>query len=362
MEKTKKRDINFELLRILCMFMIVVWHYNTHGGALYNTELLNFILASTTQAFCAVAVNCFVLITGYYLVIKKFKFEKIFRLWCKVFFYSFTIFVIFIILGKTNISDANTLRSILPIINNNYWFITAYFVLYLTFPFLNILIKNISKSQYIYLLVILSIFLIFVNNFSPFEDSIFNINRGGSYIWFVFLYLLAGYIRLYYKDKENKYSYLLIYIICCILSASSNMIIQILSYRYDFLKTYIGISYNNATVCSALGAIMLFLFFKNIDIKNKKFDNMIITVSSTTLGIYLIHDNPYVCSVLWKNILHTDKFYSSPIYIIHLIVSSVSIFVVCSLISYFVNKLLTKFKFKKTNRLDKLDNMLNSNL
>lgn len=357
MEKIKKRDINIEILRILCMFMIVIWHYNTHGGVLYNTELLslNYTLSWLIQAFCAVSINCFVLITGYYLVVSKFKFEKIFRLWCQVFFYSFTIFFIFIILGKTNIFDANTLRAIFPIINNNYWFITAYFLLYLTFPFLNILIKNISKSQYIYLLVILSIFLIFVNNFSPFEDSIFNVNRGGSYIWFVFLYLLAGYIRLHYKDKENKYSYLLIYFICCILTLSSNIIIEMLSFRYTFLSSYVGISYNNATVFSALGAVMLFLFFKNIDIKNKNFNNIIIAVSNTTLGIYLIHDNPYIRSILWKDILHTDKFYGSPIYIIHLIVSSISVFAVCSLISYIVNKLI-KPKLKESNKIDDILN------
>lgn len=36
MQKVKKRDTNFELLRIIAMFMIVTLHYTQNSGVLEN--------------------------------------------------------------------------------------------------------------------------------------------------------------------------------------------------------------------------------------------------------------------------------------------------------------------------------------
>ena len=65
----KKREANFELLRIIAMFMIITLHYLYKGGLLTEyveigkiDEMLYWLL----ECICAISVNVFVLITGYF--------------------------------------------------------------------------------------------------------------------------------------------------------------------------------------------------------------------------------------------------------------------------------------------------------
>lgn len=62
------RKSNFELLRIVSMFMIILTHILTHGQVIDNTN--NGILSIFFDfLFCIVIVhvNSFVLLTGYFL-------------------------------------------------------------------------------------------------------------------------------------------------------------------------------------------------------------------------------------------------------------------------------------------------------
>ena len=67
MEKTLKlRQSNFELMRIVSMFMIVVWHFIMHSNLLARTSgALNLFLNFIYIAF-SVHVNSFILVNGYF--------------------------------------------------------------------------------------------------------------------------------------------------------------------------------------------------------------------------------------------------------------------------------------------------------
>lgn len=64
---TKKRSANFELLRIVSMMMIVMLHLlgNDHGNVLSKTTEFSavWIITWGIEAFCTVAVNCYVLLS-----------------------------------------------------------------------------------------------------------------------------------------------------------------------------------------------------------------------------------------------------------------------------------------------------------
>ena len=66
----KKRQVNFELLRILCMYMIVVGHCLFHGRvtAKLGYGTVNYFLSYLIQSFSVVHVNCFVMLAGYSLL------------------------------------------------------------------------------------------------------------------------------------------------------------------------------------------------------------------------------------------------------------------------------------------------------
>lgn len=73
MEKVKIRNSNLEILRIVSMILIIVHHYVVHGQFEWsNTITTNKILLEVLSLGGKLGVNCFVLITGYFMVQSKY--------------------------------------------------------------------------------------------------------------------------------------------------------------------------------------------------------------------------------------------------------------------------------------------------
>ena len=66
------RQSNYELLRIIGIFMILILHYcnSNMGGALNIKNIpegsFNYYLVRVFESFSIIAVNCFILITGFF--------------------------------------------------------------------------------------------------------------------------------------------------------------------------------------------------------------------------------------------------------------------------------------------------------
>ena len=85
MPEKKHRDSNIELYRILVMLLIVAHHYVVNSGLIYDMN--NVAISSRNVYFSLfgmwgkIGINCFVLITGYYMCTSKitlYKFLKLF--------------------------------------------------------------------------------------------------------------------------------------------------------------------------------------------------------------------------------------------------------------------------------------------
>ena len=78
-QPTTERNLNFELLRIIAMFMVVMLHVNWFGGLLngYKPDLypFPFLICNFFEFFCIIAVNLYVLISGYFLSGKSSPFK-----------------------------------------------------------------------------------------------------------------------------------------------------------------------------------------------------------------------------------------------------------------------------------------------
>ena len=68
MDVQKHNLVGIELLRIIAMMMVVGLHYLNFGGILWSEAVMNRRIAWGIEAFLFVAVNCYVLISGYFLV------------------------------------------------------------------------------------------------------------------------------------------------------------------------------------------------------------------------------------------------------------------------------------------------------
>ena len=76
----ENRESNIELYRIVLMLLIIAHHYVVNSGLLdviYNNQLsANSIFWSIFGAWGKVGINCFLLITGYYMCTSKITLKK----------------------------------------------------------------------------------------------------------------------------------------------------------------------------------------------------------------------------------------------------------------------------------------------
>ena len=351
-KETKKRNIGLDSLRIISMIMIVFLHYLGKGGLLdiKNTSNTYHVIYYFIEALCIISVNCYVLISGYFLIKSKFKWKKVLQLWLETLFYSISIYFIIVVLGLKELDIKGIVKSLFPIITKEYWFIYIYIIMYILSPFLNKLINNINKKEYQKLLIIL---IICFSIISMLPDAYtLDSSHGYGIIWFICLYLIAGYIRIYdipNKLKLNKsFYFLLIYFIF-------GIIVTIGMLASDIIGNYLGkvtfrdkfISYNNIFIL--IESIALFMYFKQLDIKSSKLIKVIEFIAPLTLAVYLIHEQSQLRTVLYNKILHTEICYHNPYGIFIAIGSVIAVFITCIIIEFIRQKVLKKSKKVKKN-------------
>lgn len=286
--KTKERDSSFEALRILTMLMIVIWHVGVHGVEGYidvqNLTGVNHFIYHLVKSITVPAVNLYVLISGYFLCKSRFKLTKVIRLVLETFIFSNVIYLISVLVGEVNFSIGSFVFSFFPIFFGSYWFVSVYLVLFLLFPFLNMLINNMEKLQHLQLLLI----LFFVNSIWQFiyVGVDLGVAYGKGILHFIFLYLLASYMRNYsFSEKFKKRSFLITGFIA--LAIINTVLFTIVNSQRFFI--------NNSPVV-VLMAVLLFLAFKEMSFTS----SMINRFSKYVFGIYLIHDHNLGREVLWN--------------------------------------------------------------
>lgn len=328
-----KRQSNIEFLRIFSMILIVAHHYVNHGGSYWCAgNKMNIFISTALMIGGTLGVNLFVMITGYFMINKSFQWIRIIRLEVAVLFYSILFYGIACFVWHTETISFLSLRNILlPTLTNletQYWFIPCYFALLFISPFLNILIQNISREQYKRLLLILLLLGSIVPTLfqtTPLYD--------GNFMVFVIMYLLGGYVSKYSITIKAERNYLM-----GLLVGTGYILLAFFTFIFkQYPQKLSGWGLNEYALWARYSffiiglAIILFIFFKQMKIHDNKIIN---TISATTVGIYLIHDNVYVRGYLWSKVLYAQNYYNSPRLLLHAVFCVIMVFVVCSVIEY----------------------------
>lgn len=344
-----KRKSNIELLRVVSMLFIVIGHSLCHSGIGSQTNIINggFNLQQVEIQYLSIltstAVNCYVLISGYFLIDStSFRWSKIFSLWIETFFYSILSYVLLIIFSdSTSFSIKDFVKSSMPIMfnaqNNCYWFIAQYLALYMLYPFINCLLKNIDKEQHQTLIFILLLFL-------SIYASVYFANNGFSISWFILLYIIGAYIKKYNLPSIYRISSISFYVFLPVP-------VLVVGSFYDLGILPLSGRYNNLYVL--LMSIILFLSFVKMKNFTGKSEKYILAISPHTLGVYLIHDNHYVRKYLWGGI---EQIGGINCCIIYLLIFCCLIFIVCVFIDSIRNRV---FAFMKIDTIcSKIDKVL----
>ena len=127
MEKTM-RNSNVELMRIICILMVIAGHYYYHGGWNEGISTGNTIFLKIFGGGSKLAVNCFVLITGYYG--KNIQAKRVVSLIRDRWFYSIFLTIALVSFGITELGPKLLCKTLFPILTCRHNYITVFVMLY----------------------------------------------------------------------------------------------------------------------------------------------------------------------------------------------------------------------------------------
>lgn len=350
---TKQRNISIDILKILSMVMVIILHTKTYGlkGVVFEPTDGLYWIVWTLQFFSIVAVNCFVLISGYFTSTSTPTPKKLFKLWLQVEIFSVGIYLILCAVPNTGVEFGfgQLFSYIMPVMSNQYWFFTCYFVLMIIAPFLNRFINIMEQREFKKCILVLLALFVLIPSFNIYGNN-FGTSNGYSVFWFMILYLVAAYLRRYPLQKKP---YGVFYIAISVISVFAytvlnklNNYLSLFGQARDILSRYSCITVFTASVC-------LFLFFLNHPIKTEKAWGKLVTkTAAVSFTVYLIHEHPVIRALLWDNTIKLFETTNSiPAYLSRLFIAVIGIFVagavlgkvLCSLINI-SEKLLYKVK------------------
>lgn len=347
----KVRNSNIEILRIISMIFIVISHYTVHNGisnASLPLGINRYLLEITTLG--NIGVILFVLISGYFMLEQKeFKIKRILSLYLQIVFYSLGIYLLFIIFGLQDFSIKQLIKCALPILFEEYWFMTCYIVLYLLSPFINKFLNHLKRKEHFNFILVIMLLFSIVPTFTTKQLY------GNQLTQFIMFYSIGAYLKKYPKNilSNNKKLNKRVLLLTSFLLVLSVIFFDIMGSQYSVFNNHTTYFFQRNSILAILFSISLF----NIFINKKEFNNKLINiVSSCTLGVYLIHDNNLVRNVLWTNILKVYKYVNSNYLIIHMILSVIIIFIVCTIIEYIRKNTVEKITNKLIDKLSILEN------
>ncbi len=303
------RDSRFETLRVLCMLMIITMHYLLMSGRIALTpdkdSSLPNLAAWFVEALCLGSVNVYVMISGYYSVDSRFSLRKFIRLCCEVLFYSVTIAAVSFVTGIESLESRGNLFELqyifMPVQNGHYWFATAYLMLMLFAPFLGMGFKKLNELQHRFILICLLVFCCLGKSFFPL--ALGPDDFGCGLRWFLVLYVLAAYIRLYgLPFAKTKLSAFLLYVIAAAAMIPWMIFMGSLERGIGLEKFGVTLRFPDATKLAndynslpvLLASIGLFLWFLNMKKKEGGIFSKIAKLAPFCFGVYLIHAHIYL--------------------------------------------------------------------
>lgn len=335
----KVRNSNLELYRILVMISIVAHHYVVNSGLmdLMEADPLNpkSIFLYIVGMWGKTGINCFVLITGYFMCKSEITLRKFLKLLLEIEFYNIAIYFIFLATGYLNFSPTGFIFYILPIHNGVYDdFVSCFLLFYLLIPFLSAMVNHLNRKKHL----ILAITCLTIYTLIPLIPG-FGISM--NYVsWFCILFIIGSYLRLYPIKSGLKARYgLFIMLGSIFLATLSVLCILYVNGRGYNIEPYRFVADSNAPL-AVLVSVFAFIFFKDLRIKQSKVINVI---GGSTFAVLLIHANSNTMRQwLWKDLCDNVGHYATNDIYLHAIIITIAVFTVCSIIEIIRSKTIEK--------------------
>ena len=324
--KKTERNSSFELLRIIAMIFIILSHSSVHGNfpeedstVWFNNIFLDWFVLGN------VGVDIFVILSGYFLCEKKK--QTLLPLIAQVWFYSVICLTVYGISGN-KISKKELAGAIFPTLFEEYWFFTAYVILCLFLPFINLFLQHVSRKMLKKCIIIMVCIWCIVP--LVIDKRVYKVEL----LQFLLLYLIGAYLRKYPLNvfASSKIRNTLTLVSFGMLFSSSVMLRLV----FNAHELHFYDQHSIIVLGCALGLVAIAKYHDVF--VNKKING----IAGCTFGIYLLHDNPFIRCLLWNQWLPNYRFYNSKYLFLIMLASVILVFTVGTILELFRKKLIAK--------------------
>ena len=321
----KQRNSSFELLRIICMLLIVAHHYVLHTKGLLGTgtspaeETFLLIFAM----YGKIGLNVFILITGYFSAAGRLSYRRVVEIAAAMTAWYWGI-VLFYLLREGWGTGYLTLHNLFPIIWGN-WFVVIYIWFSLFIPFLNKLLLSLDKAAFLRLIIVLFL----VRLVLPGVEGLFALSN---FEMFTALYCIGAYVRLHVPAQQKVHW---LWYLPCVFSG--------LVWLANFPMFYLGLGdtglarflksiawrlvYEQESWLAVLIALSAFLVFRSWN-----FCSVVINkIARCVMGVYLIHENEILRAKIWESVSPGTQWLGTKWLVPHAVLKTLAVFLVCLL-------------------------------
>lgn len=273
---TGPRQTNFEILRMIAMFFVLMVHC-TFDIPFPTAETIDsdFVPSATRaliQTTALYGVNIFVMISGWFTI--KFTLRGLGNFLFQIYYFG-AIILLFLSLNGVEQFTLGRLYLIV-MLHKSGWFTASYLILFLLAPVLNKYSEYAEKKDFMRFLIPYFIMLIIFGYLHAWNDEI---GRGYSALSMVGMYLLARYARKYVNIRHGGR----LFLACTVLNSILTLCVE----RFNI--PMIVNSYDNPFVF--LGALGLIFYFNKLEVKYSRVINY---MARSTFAVYLLHIYPNV--------------------------------------------------------------------
>ncbi len=310
-KKSNERLSGPEALRCVAMLLVTVLHYLGKGGLLPSLAAEGYTPEATgtfaylLESFAIVAVNCYILLSGYFQGTGPVKLSRLVKLYIRFYLFSVIVGLLCAAFGAVPAGGLTLhyfLTLFFPVVMGHYWFMTAYFLFYLVMPLVGAALRRLSAEQTGVVLAGMLLFHCILKTLLPFYLEI--TTDGYDWTWYFTVFLLGAYARKRdWAFLKKRSTCLILYVAGCLLTFG-----RVYGLWFVYRKTGAcgalisqSLDYNQLTVVAA--ALGLFGVFLHLEGPATKFLGK---VAPYTLGVYLLQENVGL-RYLWQPLLGSGR-------------------------------------------------------
>jgi hypothetical protein len=314
------------------MIGIVAHHFvyfNSFDVSSQQLSFNKFFLVGVCEQLGKISVVMFFTISAWFLSEHqsgmRSSFKRVWILEREVLFWSLVSLGVAAAVGYP-LSAKDLIRSLMPTVTSQWWYVTAYILFSLIYPFLTKGLRALGRRNHAILCIITLVVWGVVAGLLPtvtmgMSDSVFLL---------IYIYVIVSYWNWYMNGIGWKTGLTILAIGFLVLFAVF-LVFALLFDRFSseiFMQAQTFLSSKASGIISLAIGFGAFAVFKHVEFHNK----IVNYLAQCMFGVYLLTEYPAFRSILWEHIFSLNGLYNSPLVVPICIVQVLVIVAICALL------------------------------